>query len=133
MRFTALGGLGLGLALSLAGCDSPIETTAATPYGGPPLDLTSSGPWHVIEAQAPSPGWKIDFEHSRPGPDAQEVFITVRRPDPQFVYPQVIVDQLVSTDVRTSEPIEIYARVVPHDQRGVGGTYHLVRTIEAAN
>ena len=117
--------LAFALCLLSGGCRSGIETSGAA-FGGPPLQIAEADEWQVVRAQAPSPGWKIDFEHSRPGPAGLEVFITMRRPDPRFVYPQVVVEQVVATDVRIDEPITVFARIVEHDHSGVTGTYYFV-------
>jgi hypothetical protein len=99
----------LAAAPALPGCGSGPEIGGSV-YRGPSLSVDSSGDRHVVVAQAPSPGWDASIDHRRRAVDETRVFVTLRRPNPAAVYPQVIVEQRLKTGVRTSEPIGVYAR-----------------------
>lgn len=84
----------LSAPFSMIGCsfappvpdDSDISTD---PYAGPPLRLDAD----AVVFFAPSPGWQIRVDHLLERPARQELFVTLRRPDPAFIYPTVIVEQ----------------------------------------
>lgn len=94
------------------------------------MRLVDTGDWHAVRISTPSPGWRVDFDHSRPTLDGRVVFLTLTKPDPRFVYPQQVVEQLVTTDVPRSEPITVYGRTVAADGKNVTRTYTRVKGLD---
>lgn len=118
-------GLTAGLALVAAlgllagGCASP-PPAPSTPevglvYSGPALSLDSTGRLHIVRAEAPSPGWSMNVDYVVDSPGGFDAFISLRSPNPAFVYPQVMVTQHLSTGVESDKRIRLFARVVPFD------------------
>lgn len=97
------------------------RTTSTEPYRGPAITLDSTGPRHLIVVEAPSPGWRVSFDEL--GESGQDVYITITRPDPALLYPQVIVEQRMDSTVPTGQPVRVMARVVEFG--GNAGVYGL--------
>lgn len=110
---------------TLTGCGGRV-TTSTEPFQGPAMRMTEVGGLKVVEVQSPSPGWRVAFNRSRPALNTREVMVTLHRPDPQFVYPQVIVDQNIVTDVPAGTPTTLFARILPHNDRRRSGVFNLV-------
>lgn len=123
-RVLPLLGVMIGLA-GLSGCSRDLRIDAGS-FDGPRITIESAGDWHVVEGEMPSPGWEVVLDRTRPSPDAERVFLSLRRPNPVAVYPMVIVVQRVVTPVRSSEPIEAFARVVEYADKKPPG-YRRVR------
>lgn len=113
----------------LAGCSlfgTPDRIRAGATFRGPPLALEAAGDRHVIWMTAPTPGYQLTFDRSERTAGPTRVFATIRRPDPAFVYPTVVVDQRVASDVRISQPVEVYARLIDHDASTRAAPYERV-------
>lgn len=93
----------------LPACSEPGLT--AEPYRGPQLSLRSFNDKHAAVMTAPSKGWRVQLDRTLPTIDGEDIYLTITRPDPQFVYPQVIVEQQVLTDLDATIPARIAARV----------------------
>ena len=89
----------------------------------PAMMLDSSDEFHMLTMQAPNPGWSILIDKDELSPVGMRVFVTVRRPDPSFMYPQVIVEKRLKSDVMTDTGIEIYARLLDFDEKSSGRGY----------
>lgn len=100
-----------------------LPATSSDPYVGPPLALDSSGPEHMVVIQAPTPGWVATLDRVAEQHRHQAVFITVRRPNPAFLYPQVIVEQRVATTIPTTGPVRVYARVLAAEKKDSSAAY----------
>lgn len=87
----------------------------------PPIMLDDSESVHILVMRAPNPGWSIRVDRDERIRDGERVYVTIRRPDPTMLYPQVIVDKNLRTRVRTESPIEIHARVLAFDESFSGG------------
>ena len=105
------------LAPGLAGCGGGprVFNISSETYRGPELTVKPSPLQHIVALQAPSTGWGFTFDASRPQFGFTEVFLTITRPNPAFVYSQGMVTQEVGTEVEMSRPIVVYARILPHD------------------
>lgn len=122
-------GLGLlvaGAGLSLAGCWSSPTVIDDVRFSGPPVAMEAAEGRHLLVATAPTPGWTITIDRTEPLLDVSHIFLTMVRPDPGALYPQVVVEQRVLTDVPQSRPIDVYARVVDFGQRKNLPPYHPV-------
>jgi hypothetical protein len=119
LRFSAIL---LGLAISAApileiGCAShpPLPDVTPGPYAGPPLGLDASGDDYVIVVRPPTPGWVITLDREAEQYRHQAIFVTLRRPNPAFLYPQLQVEQRIATPLPPTVAVKIYARVLPFD------------------
>lgn len=117
-RSLRVGVVALLLTLPLIGCASfvPPPTMSDDPFKGPPASLTFTSPNHVVAFEAPTPGWSATLTRVLPGPGRQDAFVTLRKPFPGVIYAQVVVTQRVATGVPTSDAINVYARIVEHDE-----------------
>ncbi len=112
-----------GLALLVVGCSSRPGLNAA--YAGPEITLEPLDDRWVAILQAPTPGWNPDIDASYPVLGGQRVLLTLREPDFTLLYPQVVTEQRIATNVPTHSAIEIVARVVPHNIRESKTSYGL--------
>ncbi|MEM7623794.1 MAG: hypothetical protein AAF235_11410, partial [Planctomycetota bacterium] len=71
-----------------------------------------------VRVQSPTPGWDIGLDGTARRADERRVFLTLLRPDPQYLYPAVIVEQLVRTSVGSDESIAVYARILEFGEDG---------------
>lgn len=101
----------------LIGCWSTrgLPEPSQEPFSGPPLTIDSSGPEHVLVAHLPNPGFRFTLDATRERFNRRDVFVTLRRPNPTVLYPQIVVDQRLSTTVKPETPITVYARLVEFD------------------
>jgi hypothetical protein len=81
------------------------------PYTGPEAAFAVANGAHAIDFRAGSPGWQVRLDQVRSGWRHQQAFVTIRRPNPAYVYPQVRTSQLVATSVPVDTPLMVYARV----------------------
>ncbi|MEL6328065.1 MAG: hypothetical protein AAFR38_00240 [Planctomycetota bacterium] len=100
------------VSLLLAAC-SPKWEIAEAPYEGPPLGLAQREGNHAVVLQAPSAGWNLRIDRERRQDDLHEIFVTVRRPDPAFFHAQVETQQIALSNVQSSNPASLVARVLP--------------------
>ncbi len=127
LRRPAIAAIGLAFAgLALPGCGSTGPEITAGPYEGPPIEVISRDGVYHLEVQSPSPGWDVTFDRSVQKADERRLFLSLRRPNPAFVYAQVIVEQLVRTDVSVPEDVSAYARVLDYEQDEEGVPYQPV-------
>ncbi|CAG0994682.1 hypothetical protein PHYC_02490 [Phycisphaerales bacterium] len=116
--FTACAALaGVGILCSMIGCatSAPAPTFSEDRFSGPAVSIDSGGRNHVAVVQAPTPGWEVTLTRVLPGFRHRAAFLTLRKPFPGVLYAQVLVTQRVATDIPSTEPIRIFARVVDHD------------------
>lgn len=115
---------GCSVVEDIVGPDTSAPNMTAT-YDGPPMVLDSSGRTHVANVRLASPGWTLERDGTERGPEGQRVFVTVRTPNPEFLYPQQIVEQALTTEVRSTEPVQVYARVVEYGVKSSSKAYGL--------
>lgn len=111
----ALAALLLVSSVQIIGCGStqgpPPPSDAA--FQGPPVSIEQANAEHIVVVQAPSAGWTIERDATQEQQKRWDVYITLREPDPRFMYTQAVVSLRVATDVRAAEAIRVLARVVP--------------------
>jgi len=78
----------------------------------PPITIDTINDHYLLTMQAPHAGWSFEFDKDDRTPTGYRVFITIREPDPSFLYPQMIVEKTLLTQTSTESTIEIYARVL---------------------
>ena len=86
----------------------------------PPIKVEALGEHHLLIMQAPNSGWSIAIDKSERISSGMRIYITTRRPDPSFMYPQAIVEKRLLSNIRTDTSIEIYARVLSADEKTKG-------------
>lgn len=111
------GGLAACLLIGCAG-GSPAQGET---YAGPPLSSAIIAGEHVVVIQSPSPGWTVTLDRVEEALGRRDVMLTLREPNPAYLYPQVVVEQRVSTRVPLRIPIRVLMRVT--DFEGKGGAY----------
>jgi hypothetical protein len=89
----------------LGGCGGGPRVFNISPeaYRGPDLTIQSKPPQHVAIIQAPTPGWTFSFDASRPQFGYTDVFLTITRPNPAFVYTQNVVRRKLGP--RSTSPV----------------------------
>jgi hypothetical protein len=96
----------------------------------PPILIDELDGKRMLVMQAPNSGWSITLDKDERIATGIRVFITVRRPDPAFMYPQAIVDKRVLTEIHADTEIELYARVLGFDENTKGHGYGLLVPVE---
>ncbi len=89
-------------------------------YNVPPVMLEILNDQHLLIMQAPNSGWSILINRDELIPGGKRLFITVRRPDPAFMYPQAIVEKRLLTDIHADIDLEVYVRLLGADQKTKG-------------
>jgi hypothetical protein len=129
---------GLSLIIGLSGCVAPKPPPAIAPgdFEGPAVSLSRSAqagsvaPTHVVVVDLPSPGWTPTLDQTRPAFRSSEAYITLREPNPAFVFPQVITPVRIGTPIDASETIHVFIRTLPYGTKldaDDPGTYRRAR------
>ena len=115
LAIPGLAALLLVTSVRIIGCGStqgpPPPSDAA--FQGPLVSIEQANAKHIVVVQAPSAGWTIERDATQEQQKRWDVYITLREPDPRFMYTQQVVSLRVATDVRAAEAIRVLARVVP--------------------
>ncbi len=109
-------GVSIALVAPLASCGggASIDKDTNSPYQGPEISIDSAGPQHIILVQAPSAGWTVVFDQTRPALGTTEVFVSLIRPNPAFQHAQAVVEQRLGSTVASNSRINVFARVCDH-------------------
>lgn len=105
-----------------------IDRSVAHEY--PPVSLDSSGREHVIVLQGPNPGWRLDLDAVQTTRDGKIVYATLRQPDPDRMYAQVITERRLGTTVPSTEPVELAVRTVEHGDASDAAPYHAAARVD---
>lgn len=111
--------------LSCGGRIRPPEVTS-DPYLGPALTLDSSGKYYTVVVQSPSPGWVVTLDHVNEAHRHEDVFVTLRKPDPRFLYSSQVVEQRLLLPLVSTSALRVCARVLDYDAPAEGPEYHTV-------
>lgn len=113
------GGAACVLAGALAACGSSAEVLEPSPgaFAGPPLRAEILAGEHVVVATLPTPGYEFTLDGTREAFQSEDVFVTLRRPNPAVLYPQVLVDLRLSTGVPRRRSVRVYARQLDYTAR----------------
>lgn len=84
-------------------------------YTGPEARLDASQPNYTVIISAPSAGWSAAVDRVVESHKRQDIFVTLRRPDPRFIYTQQVVQQRLLTSVAASEAARLCVRVLDYD------------------
>lgn len=101
----------------LGGCWSSPTVLDDAAFVGPPVARSVAEGRHLLIVQSPTPGWGATIDRTEPRLDEDLVFLTLQRPDPGALYAQAVVEQRVLTDVISTRPVRVYARVIDFAQR----------------
>ncbi len=114
------------LGVALAGCGGRAIRTDVT-MSRPPMRLAEAEGRVLVVMEAPHAGWRVEFVRSEKAPrGVKHILLNVRRPDPAFFYPQVVVQERVITDVDAGTEVEVFARIIDHDAADPGVPYDRV-------
>ena len=118
------------MGLAIGGCSifgsSDPEVVYERTFRGPPIGLSSTERVHVVTAQAPNPGWRLVFDRSEEAPGPTQLLVSMRRPDPTLIYTHQVADLSAASDVPTDERVEVFARIIGHDERRAKTPYERV-------
>ncbi len=78
---------------------------------------------HLLVMQAPNPGWVIELDRDTRDRDGWVVYITIREPDPGFMYPQRIIEKRLLTEVEANQSMRVMARLLTHTEKGEQDDY----------
>ena len=115
-------------ALTAAGCaGGPIGsggsdgTFQVLIYTGPPVTIESEGPNHIVVVTTPTGGWSLIWDERA----EEAVYLTLRRPDPDFFHTQQLVGHRVGSGVPSGGPLAVHVRIVDHGEPGDDQPYAL--------
>lgn len=108
----------VAIALGGAGGCSSGPTIVDEAFDGPGVSIGRGRDFWVVTVDAPTPGHDLDLDMTRERLGREQVFVTLREPDPAFMYAQVIAPMSVQTPVRGEDTVEVFARVVGHNASG---------------
>jgi hypothetical protein len=123
IAFLAAGATGVTI-----GCSggAPAPERRAEPFAGPAVRIDRQDRQAIVILTAPSPGYQPVLTQTLPAEGRQDVFITVRRPNPALSHAQVLVEHRIATGVPSDREVWVYARLVPFDAPKEGsGPYSL--------
>ena len=122
----------LGATLAQSGCwsDSSLPELSPEPYSGPALSLEAVGGNYLVVLNAPTPGYSMLIDRIEQERAYREIFVTVRKPNPQFAYAQMMVTQRAATGVDTKQGVKVYARFLDH--LDAQGAYRLAVSSEVS-
>ena len=98
-----------------AGCDrGKVINVSTDPYQGPPLSVQTRSGQHVVVLTAPTSGWQFTLDATRQIYQRTNVFVTLVRPNPAWIFTEAQVEQEAATAVDPAQSIQVYARVLPY-------------------
>lgn len=121
----------LSVSLASIGCRSNAPVLERTAYEGPSITIDRSGATYLLRVESPSPGWSVTLDQVEPSFGQSTLTVTSRRPDPSYMYPQVMVTQELLTTVDVRTPIDVYARVLDFASSPNAGAYRFVGSSRA--
>ena len=86
---------------------------------------------HLLVMQAPSPGWSVRLDRTERTEQGKRVYITIRKPDPAYLYSQQIVLMRTLTSVRSDTTIEIAGRLLDFDESTKNKGYATINPVES--
>ncbi len=100
------------------GSQAPISTA---PYAGPGVAIETRSTTHGIIISTPTGGWSVVWDGTFDTQD--KIHLTIRRPDPDFLHVQQIVEHRIDSTVPSGNPLEVFVRVVDHNDRTGSSPY----------
>jgi len=96
----------------------------------PPIRIDALDGNHMLVMQSPNPGWSISIDKHERIAEGEQILITVRRPDPAFMYTQNIVEKRVLTEISGSTNIVLFARVLEFGEKAGEHGYGRLTPVE---
>ena len=116
--------------IGCAARNSVPQTTSGS-YVGPPLSLVHENDATHILFSAPSPGWTITLDEVVDAFKRRDAFVTIRLPNPEYAYAQVVVEQRVATTIPRDQTARLFVRFLKHDTKAtMDDAYRFVHSIE---
>ena len=111
------------VAAALSGCGSSSNLPEPEPgaYEGPPIVAGTLAGEHILIASLPAPGYEFTLDGTREALRCQDVFVTLRRPNPSVLYPSVPVELRLSTGVPLRTQVRAFARIVDFTNKDNAG------------
>ncbi|MBX3390784.1 MAG: hypothetical protein KF691_15150 [Phycisphaeraceae bacterium] len=105
----AFGALASGALLTGCGPGRFIPEKTQAAWNGPTVWIESSPQWTVV-VEPPIGGWMVSLDQIMEQRGRTEVFISISPPNPSFVVTPTPVEQRISTPIRNTVPLWVYAR-----------------------
>jgi hypothetical protein len=97
------------------GCDrGKVINISTDPYQGPPLSVQTRSGQHVVVLTAPTSGWQFTNDATRQVYQRTNVFVTLVRPNPAWIFTEAQVEQEAATAIDPARSIQVFARVLPY-------------------
>lgn len=110
-----------------------VPQTTSGEYVGPPLALIREDNTTHILFTAPSPGWSVALDQIVEAFKRRDAYVTIRLPNPEYAYAQVVVEQRVATTIPTDLAARLFVRFLKHDAIATyEDPYRLVHSLEPA-
>lgn len=108
-----------------------VPQTTSGAYVGPPLSLVHEDDATHILFSAPSPGWAITLDQVVDAFKRRDAFVTIRLPNPEHAYAQVVVEQRVATAMPQDQAARLFVRFLKHDAKATfEDPYRLVHALD---
>jgi len=118
--------------IGCAARNSVPQTTSGS-YVGPPLSLVRENGATFVLFEAPTPGWAISLDQVVDAFKRRDAFVTIRLPNPEYTYAQVVVEQRVATTMPQDQTARLFVRFLKHDAKATtDDPYRLVHSLEPA-
>ena len=102
--------------------------TSAARYEGPGVAIEARSTTHAVIISTPTGGWSVVWDGTF---DAQDkIHLTIRRPDPSFFHIQQIVEHRIDSTISSGNPLEVFVRVVDHDDHTGSSPYLSAARVE---
>jgi hypothetical protein len=89
----------------------------------PPIMRSELDGRHMLIMQAPNPGWSFGIDRDEREREGWVLYITIRQPDPGFMYPQRIVEKRLLSAVESDKAVRVMARMLEHGETGTKDDY----------
>jgi hypothetical protein len=103
--------------LTIPACGSrPVPEASEAAYSGPPITLDSTGAQHIVVLEAPMGGYSLMIDRVQERAGFQDIFVTVREPDPRFLHTQAVTRLRALSPLASSTAVRVCARVLAADE-----------------
>ena len=128
--------LGIAMLSTIPGCrlmNNNIDSAvmAQRLQTAPPVKGETLEGRHMLVLQAPNPGWEFAIDRDDRVRDGWELYITIREPNPAYMYPQRIVEKRLLSDVEADQNLRVMARLLQHDEKGEKDDYAPLTLVES--
>ena len=114
-RGAALGLLGALLGACYTSPSMPEPEPGA--YDGPAITSGALAGEHVLIASLPAPGYEFTLDGTRETFQGQDVYVSLKKPNPAILYAQVAVQLHLGSGVPVRYPARVLARVMNYGEK----------------